>query len=429
MQPALQRAVRLDYQRISMGATPVEIRPEGWKLYEGTAAFGDVVHQYPDLQPPRAEFRPADEALAELTLASAEGVPVTYDHPDPLRTPAGLLVSDTTKEHAEGTVLRAWRDGDRFRVRIIAYTPNLQEAIEEGAVELSLGYTLDSELKDGVHQGQPYQAIQRNLKVNHLAVVPANKNARSHRPDGAVARLDTEAKPTPPLAIKASKTLVYPLQAGPKTPMTTRTDAAALSPEALELLKQMPAADQAVLMGLLEAPAAEAVASEEAAEVDDDIAQDQKMIAPLEERIAKLEAMIAKKDEAMKPAKKMAARSDVAPTLDVQAILAQATKSAVEQIEANQKFVQTVRTDGYSANSTTEAGAVMVNVIKDHLPELHDQALGALKEGRFDSISALYKSAERVRRDRAAERQFSSVLSDLPSDPLPTIKDEDLFPA
>lgn len=407
------RESRLDFLPLSLGATPIEVRPEGWRVYEGTAAFGDVVHPYPDLTPPRAEFRPASEALADATLASAEGVPVTYDHPDPASTPAGLLVADTTRAHQEGAVIRAWREGDKFRVRIIAYSPDLQQCIEDGAVELSLGYTLDTAPQEGVHQGQPYQAVQKNLRINHLAVVPAGKHARSTRPDGAIARLD----------ILAQKTPVYPQTVRP--PMTTRTDAAALSPDAMAMLKQMPAADQDILMGLLEVPAVEADAAE-ATEVADDAAQDQAMIAPLEARIAKLEAMIAKKDEmpATKPARK-----DVAPSIDVAAILAQAKAAAVEQVEANASFVQAVRLDGHNVGTVTEAGAHMLATVKDHLPELHEQAIDALKQSRMDSLTALYRSAERVRRDRAAEARFGSVLSATAMDPLPSISDESLFPA
>ena len=34
-----------------------------------------------------------------------------------------------------------------------------------------MGYFCDYELKDGEYNGEPYQAIQRNLKINHIALV------------------------------------------------------------------------------------------------------------------------------------------------------------------------------------------------------------------------------------------------------------------
>jgi hypothetical protein len=49
-----------------------------------------------------------------------------------------------------------------------------------GKRELSLGYKVDLDETPGVWEGQPYDAIQRNIRVNHLAVVPQGRagNAR-----------------------------------------------------------------------------------------------------------------------------------------------------------------------------------------------------------------------------------------------------------
>lgn len=71
-------AERLDYwlPRVPLAATPVEVTPEGFEVYEGTATFGDV------------------------------GVPLTLGHPP------RLLTAETAKPYLLGTVLAAWRDGN-----------------------------------------------------------------------------------------------------------------------------------------------------------------------------------------------------------------------------------------------------------------------------------------------------------------------------
>ena len=42
---------------LRLAATPVEVRPDGRRIYEGTATFGDTLKPYPDLDPPRVEFK------------------------------------------------------------------------------------------------------------------------------------------------------------------------------------------------------------------------------------------------------------------------------------------------------------------------------------------------------------------------------------
>ena len=40
-----------------------------------------------------------------------------------------------------------------------------------GLKELSLGYNLDLDETPGEWEGQPYDAVQRNIVINHLALV------------------------------------------------------------------------------------------------------------------------------------------------------------------------------------------------------------------------------------------------------------------
>lgn len=398
---------RLDRASIAVGATPVEIRDNGWRVYEGTAGFGGIVQDYPELRPPRSEFRPEDEALSEATLASAEGVPVTWDHPNPQETPAGLLIPETAKDHTEGAVLRAWRDGNQFRVKIIVYTTELQRKIEDGSVDLSLGYTQDSDPVEGEFGGKKYQAVQRNIKINHLAVVPKSKSARAILPDGTHARLDDtdtdQSSPAAPYSQNSSKGIAMK-----KTHMD-----AALSDEALALVAQMGEGDQALIRSLLDSAkdAKESKMDEDAEEEHEDEEQDAKMIAPLEARLAKLEEMIAGmaggKDAKMD---KYKGRMDSAPTINVEKILQDVENRAQARFDASQKFVEAVRMDGYRAVTVDDAAKVMLETIQEHLPELHGMAVSAAKESRLDSLTGLYKGAERIRKDKLIQEQADVVL-------------------
>ena len=51
------------------------------------------------------------------------------------------------------------------------FSENLKNLIENGKKELSMGYFCDYELVEGVYNGVEYQAIQRNIRFNHVALV------------------------------------------------------------------------------------------------------------------------------------------------------------------------------------------------------------------------------------------------------------------
>jgi hypothetical protein len=391
----------MDLAPVHVRATPVEIRDNGWRVYEGTAGFGDLIQPYPDLKPPTDEFRPADEALSDATLASAEGVPVTSDHPHPTRTPSGLLIPETAKDHTEGAVLRAWREDDKFRVRLIVYTSQLQSEIESGAVDLSLGYTQDFDSTPGEFQGRRYDGVQRNIRINHLALVPKGGSARAIK-EGMHARLDRSAENT-----NAVKDGAYSHLAGP--PMKIRTDAA-LSPEALAVIASMGDADKKILNDLMSAADkdSEEKDAEETAEKVEDEAQDAEAIAakvdPLEERIAAIEAAL--KDAPMKKTP----RADTAPLLDVEKVLKDIEARAFARFDSANTFVQAVRLDGHTAVTVDDAAKVMINTITENLPDLAPMAIEAAKAQRLDSLTTIYQSAEKVRRDRNVQGQVDAVL-------------------
>lgn len=179
---------RFDFRApgIRLGATPIEESPEGFRIYEGTATFGDVVLHYPEHG--GWEFRPADEVLSPEAVGSMVGVPLTNKHPP------RLLTADDAALYSKGAVLSAERVDDgptpRLRVRVVVHDRDTQDAIEAGRVELSPGYRGKNDKRPGVHRGQRFDGSQRAVRYNHLAVVDT---ARTVTPDGEVARLDEES--------------------------------------------------------------------------------------------------------------------------------------------------------------------------------------------------------------------------------------------
>jgi len=112
----------------------------------------------------RREFRPPEEAFKADSLATLKGKPVTVGHP-------GLVRADNVKAvQPIGTVLTEGKqDGDFIRADVVIYN------LDTAGRELSCGYALDTEETPGEWRGQHYDAVQRNIRYNHVAVVPKGR--------------------------------------------------------------------------------------------------------------------------------------------------------------------------------------------------------------------------------------------------------------
>lgn len=108
-----------------------------------------------------AEVRNAD------SLRSFSHAPVTVDHP------SVAVTSENWKDLAVGEVSTAatW-DGNRISLPLILKDAAAIAAVHAGKRELSAGYTCDLAFESGVTaNGQPYDAVQKNIRANHVAIV------------------------------------------------------------------------------------------------------------------------------------------------------------------------------------------------------------------------------------------------------------------
>ncbi len=134
----------------------------------------------------RREFRPPEEVFSADSLNSFLGKPITDGHPAEMvnaKNAKSLLVGAI---HTEGK-----QDGDNVVAGITIHDADTIDKIMKGGKrELSLGYKVDIEEIAGEWNGQQYDAIQRNIRINHLAIVPRGRagNARLN-----LDRLDAES--------------------------------------------------------------------------------------------------------------------------------------------------------------------------------------------------------------------------------------------
>lgn len=126
-------------------------------------SVGIFVYHNPDGSE-RRELRLPEEVFAEKSLASYKGKPIIITHD------AGYVDTENVQEEEIGTILsNGYRDGNDVRAEIVIH--DVDSVKRSGMRELSCGYNLRLDETPGVWEGQPYDAVQRDIEINHLALV------------------------------------------------------------------------------------------------------------------------------------------------------------------------------------------------------------------------------------------------------------------
>lgn len=112
-------------------------------------------------------YRPGAEVFSEDTLRSAAHRPVTNGHPPE------MVSSENWKRHAVGqTGDEVAGEGIFLRVPLMVSDEATVRDIEDGKRALSAGYVCDLDFTAGVTPGgEAYDAMQRNIRINHIAIV------------------------------------------------------------------------------------------------------------------------------------------------------------------------------------------------------------------------------------------------------------------
>jgi len=186
---------------------------------------------FPYLRPDgttRYEYRPEQEVFSDDSLATFPHVSVTNDHP------GEPVTIQNAKRFTVGMVGGNVRKMDgHVAAQLIVFDEKAIADIEGGKLEISCGYRADVETISGTSPtGEHYDAIQSNIRINHVAIVDrgrAGPEARI-RLDASVQIADTEVRKTPtkgPEMDKLDKALLDVAQARVElTQALTRADKA-----------------------------------------------------------------------------------------------------------------------------------------------------------------------------------------------------------
>jgi hypothetical protein len=158
-------------ETIILDAQSLKKTKEGYLLAEprvaraGVQVYRGVELGRPDLGTVRV-YRPEDSVFDRASMTSFAYRPITIGHKT-------LVKSENWRDFAVGTTGGdVVRDGEYLRVSMMVADAEAIDLIQNHHKELSVGYLAEIEWKDGkTPAGEDYDAIQTNIRANHVAVV------------------------------------------------------------------------------------------------------------------------------------------------------------------------------------------------------------------------------------------------------------------
>lgn len=150
------------------------------------------------------EYRPDSEVFAAESLASLASVPVTLGHPPTGVTPANAreyTIGHVTDAPPEARVKVDGSSEQWVKTTLIVGDGAALDAIEAGgAGAVSCGYSCELDMTPGVApDGTKYDAVQRKIKFNHVAILTADQKPRAG--GDAKVRLDSQGNPMKKIVI------------------------------------------------------------------------------------------------------------------------------------------------------------------------------------------------------------------------------------
>ena len=157
--------LRVDIVIASMGVLPYQEIDESGELYIKNELIDNSIYS--------KEF-----------LDSCEGMPFVLEHPQDAEGNFTVINSENYKDLIKGAVSSPRIDKATNRVigTLTIYDKEIIELVESGELEeVSQGYKCTVIEKAGTHEGEKYDAIQKNMIMNHFALVPEGRAGKKVR--------------------------------------------------------------------------------------------------------------------------------------------------------------------------------------------------------------------------------------------------------
>jgi hypothetical protein len=154
-------ATRTDRQTLD----ELTLEPNGWLRASAALTRTGVFAYRNEDGSIRRELRPPQEVFRSDLMPLYAGLPLTVGHPDV------FLDAVSTRAHQVGSISSPRREADKLVADVIVTDLAAIEQVQRGVRQISVGYEAELDPTPGVWMGQPYDAVQRNIQPNHIAIV------------------------------------------------------------------------------------------------------------------------------------------------------------------------------------------------------------------------------------------------------------------
>jgi hypothetical protein len=139
---------------------------EGFLIVKATPIARTGVFPYMTFDGKSMQAKLPDDLLSNTTVLSAQGKAVTNNHP-----PVSVT-ADNFKQYSVGVTMDdAKAVGDKLQVTVQVMDAQAIRDVESGKRELSIGFSADIVEKNGIFDGQKFDHVQKNIRINHVAIV------------------------------------------------------------------------------------------------------------------------------------------------------------------------------------------------------------------------------------------------------------------
>ncbi len=117
------------------------------------------------------EAKLPEEIFSQATIDSANGAVITDNHPD-INQDSGLVNSSNYSKLVKGNVFNVKQDGLFLSGLEKVFDSDLQKRILSGEqIQVSIGFEQKTDWTSGEYNGEKYDCVQRDIRINHIAHV------------------------------------------------------------------------------------------------------------------------------------------------------------------------------------------------------------------------------------------------------------------
>ena len=117
------------------------------------------------------EAKLPEEIFSAATIDSANGAVITDNHPD-INQDSGLVNSSNYSKLVKGNVFNVKQDGLFLSGLEKVFDSDLQKRILSGEqIQVSIGFEQKTDWTPGEYNGEKYDCVQRDIRINHIAHV------------------------------------------------------------------------------------------------------------------------------------------------------------------------------------------------------------------------------------------------------------------